>query len=264
MAEPASRVGGGANFLDSMLGNIGKLHSEAAPPAEARSTTSSTCRKFRDLVRDDEKAGNSAKLKACAKLLKEVMRHTFAWPFLKAVDPTAFPDYYTVVTNPIDLGMIDRRLKTNHYEDADEFYADLKRVWANCYTYNPEETHVHKMAQTLEQMAHDLFTNLDRTVAAQARASTGRENAQVKAMQKQMAEMKKMMAMQKQMLQQQQEMLRQQQLARRIAYLWRTLRRAVVLGPIVGYWMHVTAAPESKAARRALAHVAEVAAAVRA
>ena len=153
--------------------------------------------------------------------------------------------------------MIERGLKNNQYEDADEFYADLKRVWANCYMHNSEETHVHKMAQTLEQMAHDLFTNLDRTVAAQARASTGGENAQIKAMQKQMAEMKRM-------LQQQQEMLRQQQLARRIAYLWRTLRRAVVLGPIVGYWMHVTAAPESKAARRALAHVAEVAAAVRA
>ena len=46
----------------------------------------------------------------------------------------------------------------------------------------------------------------------------------------------------------------------RKAHLWRTLRRAVVLGPILGYWMHVAAAPESKAARRALAHVAEVAA----
>ena len=83
-------------------------------------------------------------------------------------------------------------------------------------------------------------------------------------MQKQMAEMKKMMKEQKKMIDQQLQMLRQQQLARRIAYLWRTLRRAVVLGPIVGYWMHVTAAPESKAARRALAHVAEIAAAVRA
>ena len=35
------------------------------------------------------------------------MRHPFAWPFLMPVDPTAFPDYYTVVTNPIDLGMIE-------------------------------------------------------------------------------------------------------------------------------------------------------------
>ena len=174
-------------------------------------------------------------------------------------------------------------------------------MWANCYMYNPPDTDVHKMANTLEkvratrnplptplvarararraptarappahpplhppllQIAQEAYDNLDRTVAAEV--AKGGENAQVKAMQKQMAEMKKMMAMQKQMLQQQQEMLRQQQLARRIAYLWRTLRRAVVLGPIVGYWMHVTAAPESKAARRALAHVAEVAAAVRA
>ena len=191
----------------------------------------------------------------CAKLLRDVMKHPFAWPFLKSPDPTAFPDYYTVVTDPIDLNMIKRRLEANHYEAADEFYAELKRVWANCYTYNPGETDVHKMAKTLEQMADAAFTNLDRTVAAEV--AKGGENAQLKKMQKQMAEMKKM-------LRQQKEMLRQQQLARRIAYLWRTLRRAVVLGPIVGYWMHVTAAPESKAARRALAHVAEVAAAVRA
>ena len=256
MAQRAPREGGGANFLDSILGNIGKLHSEArrtdtaeeAPKLQARA--SSTGGAFRD----DEKAGNSAELKACAKLLREVTRHTHAWPFLKAVDPTQFPDYYQVVTNPIDLGMIERGLKNNQYEDANEFYADLKRVWANCYAY-PFETDVHKMAKTLEQMADAAFTNLDRTVAAEV--AKGGENAQLKKMQKQMAEMKKM-------LRQQKEMLRQQQLARRIAYLWRTLRRAVVLGPIVGYWMHVTAAPESKAARRALAHVAEVAAAVRA
>ena len=197
----------------------------------------------------------------CAKLLRDVMNHPFAWPFLIPVDPTAFPDYYTVVTNPIDLGMIERGLKNNQYEDANEFYADLKRVWANCYAY-PFETDVHKMAKTLEQMADAAFTNLDRTVAAEV--AKGGENAQLKKMQKQMAEMKKMLRQQKEMLRQQKEMLRQQQLARRIAYLWRTLRRAVVLGPIVGYWMHVTAAPESKAARRALAHVAEVAAAVRA
>ena len=100
------------------------------------------------------------------------------------------------------------------------------------------------MAKTLEQMADAAFTNLDRTVAAEV--AKGGENAQLKKMQKQMAEMKKMLRQQKEMLRQQKEMLRQQQLARRIAYLWRTLRRAVVLGPIVGYWMHVTAAPESR------------------
>ena len=119
------------------------------------------------------------------------MRHPFAWPFRRG--RRGVPRLRRV-TDPIDLGMIER-CEEQPYEDADEFYADLKRVWANCYTHNSEETHVHKMAQTLEQMAHDLFTNLDRTVAAQARA-TGGENAQVKAMQKQMAEMKKMMAMQ--------------------------------------------------------------------
>ena len=86
------------------------------PKLQARASTGGA-------FRDDEKAGNSAELKACAKLLKEVTRHTFAWPFVKAVDPTAFPDYYQVVTNPIDLGMIERGLKNNQYEDADEFYA---------------------------------------------------------------------------------------------------------------------------------------------
>ena len=133
------------------------------------------------------------------------MRHPFAWPFLKVAD------YDTVVTDPIDLGMIERGLKNNQYEDADEFYADLKRVWANCYMHNSEETNVHKMAKTLERIAHHLFIKLDRTVAAQARASTGGENAQVKAMQKQMAEMKRMMQMQQEMLRQQ-YMQQQQQM----------------------------------------------------
>ena len=47
MAQRAPREGGGANFLDSILGNIGKLHSEArrtdtaeeAPKLQARCTS---------------------------------------------------------------------------------------------------------------------------------------------------------------------------------------------------------------------------------
>ena len=45
----------------------------------------------------------------------------------------------------------------------------------------------------------------------------------------------------------------------RAAHLWRRARRVVRLGQILGYWQHVAAVPESKAATRALARCATTA-----
>jgi hypothetical protein len=42
------------------------------------------------------------------------MSHSWGWPFLKPVDPEALnlPDYFSIITKPIDLGTI----KTNILE----------------------------------------------------------------------------------------------------------------------------------------------------
>merc|ERR1711988_466505 len=44
-----------------------------------------------------------------------VKNHPQAWPFQKPVDPNEVIDYYQVIKSPIDLTMIESRLKEGNY-----------------------------------------------------------------------------------------------------------------------------------------------------
>jgi len=145
-----------------------------------------------------------SEFKTCRKLLAELMRHRSCGPFLKPVDPNLYPDYYTIVTDPMDLGTIKKRVDNSMYTEPDEFESDLGLVWSNCYLYNGENSEVAKMAKELEMLS---ATRL-RDMPLEAKASEGDA---MKAMKKQMAQMQKQlqMAMQSQLMNNQMMMLQQ-------------------------------------------------------
>lgn len=90
-------------------------------------------------------------------VIKQLKKHRHAHPFLEPVDPVKFniPDYFTVVTHPMDLGTIEKRLgkvgKPCHYTSVQEFIADVQQVFNNCYLYNgdPQKSQYSKMATEL-------------------------------------------------------------------------------------------------------------------
>ena len=77
-------------------------------------------------------------LKEAKKLIKELMNHRSAWPFNQPVDVVKFPNYYQLIEHPIDMGTMKKRLDSNHYADLDQFAADMKRMWTNCYSFNQD------------------------------------------------------------------------------------------------------------------------------
>ena len=89
---------------------------------------------------------NAKALLPCRRVLKELMHHHMAWPFLKPVDPMQVPGYYDVIKDAIDLGTIKKRLEGNQYDDIEEFEHEVHRVWDNCFKFNQEGTDVHTMA----------------------------------------------------------------------------------------------------------------------
>ena len=94
--------------------------------------------------------------KARKKLIKELMAHRSGWPFNKPVDITIFPQYTSVIANPMDLRTIDRKIDCNQYGTLDGFAADLKLVWSNCYQFNQDPTaDVNIMAKELESIADE-------------------------------------------------------------------------------------------------------------
>lgn len=52
-----------------------------------------------------------------------------AGPFLTAVDTTKYPDYLTIVSEPMDFAKIERKLKSDRYGSVDEFSADVHLIF---------------------------------------------------------------------------------------------------------------------------------------
>lgn len=45
-------------------------------------------------------------------------------------------DYYSIITNPMDLGTIKKRLQNKYYWKALECLEDINTMFTNCYVYN--------------------------------------------------------------------------------------------------------------------------------
>ena len=46
------------------------------------------------------------------------------------------PDYFNIITKPMDLGTVKRRLENNYYWCAKECQEDISQMFNNCYLYN--------------------------------------------------------------------------------------------------------------------------------
>jgi bromodomain-containing factor 1 len=100
---------------------------------------------------------NAVQLRFCQTVMKELQKkihEPYSYPFLHPVDAVALniPDYYKIIKNPMDLGTIDTKLKEQQYTSADEFYADVKMIFKNCYKYNGIDSPVSALAKQLEKV----------------------------------------------------------------------------------------------------------------
>lgn len=87
--------------------------------------------------------------------LNECKSSESSWCFLEPV-PSSIKDYFTIVTDPIDLSLIQRRLDCNHYKRLDEFVADLQKMCDNCKLYNATDSDYYVAACNIEMMLRKL------------------------------------------------------------------------------------------------------------
>lgn len=87
-------------------------------------------------------------------VIKSLWKHQFAWPFHKPVDAVALGlhDYHNVITSPMDLGTIKKRLENKYYWSAAECMQDLNTMFTNCYIYNKPTDDIVLMALALEKI----------------------------------------------------------------------------------------------------------------
>ncbi|XP_075042575.1 bromodomain-containing protein 2 isoform X2 [Mixophyes fleayi] len=99
----------------------------------------------------------SEQLKYCNGILKELLskKHAaYAWPFYKPVDASALGlhDYHDLIKHPMDLSTIKKKMENREFHDAQEFAADVRLMFSNCYKYNPPDHDVVAMARKLQDV----------------------------------------------------------------------------------------------------------------
>ena len=69
-------------------------------------------------------------------------------------------DYNDIISKPMDLGSVKRRLNHNFYESAKQFVEEIRLIWKNCYRYNGNEHEISKFAREMENAFEESYTSL--------------------------------------------------------------------------------------------------------
>lgn len=89
----------------------------------------------------------------CSTILNTLISHKDSWAFRKPVDPIELqiPDYFSVISSPMDLGTIKSKLDRNMYFGPGEFADDVRLTFSNAMLYNPPGNPFHQMAKDLNK-----------------------------------------------------------------------------------------------------------------
>lgn len=90
-------------------------------------------------------------------VLSKLMKHKQSLPFLYPVDSVEVPDYYTVITKPMDFTTIQNQLEAGVYSSAEEFEEDIRQVFSNCWTYNQAGSYLCNSATILSKLFDSQF-----------------------------------------------------------------------------------------------------------
>ncbi|WUR04120.1 transcription initiation factor TFIID subunit 1 (TAF1) [Vairimorpha necatrix] len=89
-------------------------------------------------------------------LLNKFFSLPYSLAFHKPVSSKRFPDYHSVIENPIDLTTIKTKVRHNKYTLFSEFFDDLELMKNNCVKYNGVEHSLTKIAQNMCDMTKEV------------------------------------------------------------------------------------------------------------
>ncbi|KAJ9211324.1 hypothetical protein DTO166G4_7058 [Paecilomyces variotii] len=94
------------------------------------------------------------------RFLNQIQNHKQAWPFLNPVNRDEVPDYYDVITSPMDLSTMEEKLENDAYTAPKELVRDLQLIFSNCRQYNDATTVYARCAAKLEKFMWSLIKEI--------------------------------------------------------------------------------------------------------
>jgi len=94
---------------------------------------------------------------ALKSIIKQVMKHELAEPFLYPVDSKVFPEYYEVIDSPMDLTTALEKLP--EFKSVEQALENLNQIWENCRKFNQENAPIIESADTLSNLVDDLVAS---------------------------------------------------------------------------------------------------------
>ena len=108
--------------------------------------------------------------------INKVIDQQFAWCFRDPVDTTEVTDYLSVISEPIDLKTMEKRIrKGDWYKNKYMLYSDMMKMANNCKLYNGEGSQYYDYAVSLEKYLGTLFP---KRVIQQQQHQQGEEESQ--------------------------------------------------------------------------------------
>ncbi|CAG9321072.1 unnamed protein product [Blepharisma stoltei] len=91
-------------------------------------------------------------IKKAQELIKHLEKRPESNLFSKPVDYKALGliDYPLIISNPMDLSTVKKKLKSSKYSNSKEFLKDLSLIWENCKTYNQTGSPIYQHAEMME------------------------------------------------------------------------------------------------------------------
>ena len=114
--------------------------------------------KFIWLKRDIGEAAKSDLEAKLGQVWKAVRSCKDSWPFHKAVDKNVVPDYFKVITEPMDLDTMYKRLNSHYYKNKEMFIYDFMLIVNNCKSYNSPDTIYYRSANIIKDNFLSLMT----------------------------------------------------------------------------------------------------------
>jgi hypothetical protein len=91
-------------------------------------------------------------------------------PFREPVEPVedGVPDYFDKVKKPMDLSTIKAKMDRREYADDEEFLADVRQIFENCFLYWKKGDPMWLAGEKLQRTFEEKYSHMNKWISKMA------------------------------------------------------------------------------------------------